>query len=197
MDKDVSRILVIDDNPKNLDVLSDLFDRENFAVLFALDGKSGIQRAKIGQPELILLDIMMPGIDGFEPCRRLKADAITRNIPVIFMTALSETPDKIQGFKLGAVDYITKPFQPEEVLARIHTHLKIQHLQEELLRNNLELQAALERERELNTLKSRFISIASHEFRSPFDCDSNDREYDETLSGTNAGREKNRWPGTY
>ena len=167
MKKEGSRILVIDDNPKNLDVLSDLFEQENFSILFALDGESGVQRAELGQPKLILLDIMMPGIDGFETCRRLKANALTRNIPVIFMTALSETSDKVHGFQLGAIDYITKPFQPEEVLARIHTHLTIQDLQEELRRNNLKLQASLEREKELNVLKSRFLSIASHEFRTP------------------------------
>jgi len=134
-----SRILVIDDNPKNLGVLSGLLDKQNFVVLFALDGKSGLQRAESGQPDLILLDIMMPGMDGFETCRRLKAYEETRDIPVIFMTALSGTTDKVRGFECGAVDYITKPIEPEEVLARVNTHLTMQKLQNELKTKNEEL----------------------------------------------------------
>lgn len=168
------RILVIDDNPTNLDVLSELLDKQHFVVLFALDGKSGLHRAESGRPDIILLDVIMPGMDGFEICRQLKANNRTKDIPVIFMTALSETVDKVKGFKLGAIDYITKPIQPEEVLVRITTHLKIQQLQrelhaknEELRTSNQQLHASLEREKELNTLKSRFISIASHELRSP------------------------------
>jgi signal transduction histidine kinase len=169
-----SRILVIDDNPTNLDVLSELLDKQNFVVLFALDGQSSLQRSESGQPDIILLDVLMPGMDGFEVCRRLKTNEKTKAIPVIFMTALSETVDKVKGFQLGAVDYITKPIEPEEVLARITTHLKIRRLQcelhlknEELYASNQQLQSALERERELSKLKSRFISIASHELRSP------------------------------
>ena len=161
------RILVIDDNPRNLDVLAELLDKQDLVVLFALDGQSGVQRAEDGQPDLILLDIMMPGIDGFETCRQLKLNARTKDIPVIFMTALADTADKIKGFQFGAVDYITKPIQAEEVLARIHTHLKIKRLQQDLSTKNYELQKAFRREKELNTLKSRFISIASHEFRTP------------------------------
>lgn len=161
------RILVIDDNPKNLNVLAELLDRQDFVVLFALDGISGLQRAESGQPDLILLDVMMPGLDGFETCRQLKTNDNTRDIPVIFMTALSDVEDKVKGFASGAVDYITKPIQPEEVLSRVNAHLKIQRLQQDLHKRNEELQASLERERELNKLKSRFISIASHEFRSP------------------------------
>lgn len=169
-----SKILVIDDNPQNLDILSELLDQEGFVVLFALDGVSGLQRAEEGQPHLILLDIMMPGWDGFETCQQLKAKETTKDIPVIFMTALSDMTNKIKGFSLGAVDYITKPIHPKETLARITTHLKIQRLQHDLFAKNEELRAAnaqlheaLERERELNKLKSRFISIASHEIRSP------------------------------
>lgn len=167
MDEGKERILVIDDNPNNLDMLAELLDKQDFVVLFALDGLSGIQRAEYGKPDLILLDIMMPGIDGFETCRRLKISAATRNIPVIFMTALSDTNDKIKGFTLGAVDYITKPIQPTEVVARIRTHLQLLRLQQDLHAKNSELQAALQREKEFNALKSRFISIASHEFRTP------------------------------
>lgn len=155
-----SRILVIDDTPKNLDVLSDLLGQHDFEVLFALDGGTGIQCAESGQPDLILLDIMMPGMNGFETCRQLKANDNTQDIPVIFMTALSDIDNKVTGFEIGAVDYITKPIQAEEVLARVNTHLEIQRIQRALKK-------ALEREKELNKLKSRFLSIASHEFRSP------------------------------
>ena len=166
-------ILVVDDTPKNLDVLFTLLSSLGFETLFALDGESALQRAEFGHPDLILLDIMMLGMDGFETCRRLKTNEKTREIPVIFMTALSDTVNKVKGFELGAVDYITKPIQAEEVLARVRTHLTIQQLQkdlqtknEELQASNEELQASLEREQELNKLKSRFISVASHEFRS-------------------------------
>ncbi|MBD3308220.1 response regulator [candidate division KSB3 bacterium] len=145
------KILLVDDNRKNLDVLSEVLDNQ-FVLLFALDGVSGLQRAEAGQPDLILLDVMMPDLDGFETCRRLKASIHTAAIPVIFMTALSETPDKVKGFSLGAVDYITKPFQPEEVLARINTHLHIQRLQQELQVKNTTLKAKNEELEEKNLL---------------------------------------------
>lgn len=160
MSEAVPKILVIDDNPKNLDLLSALLDAQGFVMLFALDGTRGIQRAESGQPDLILLDIMMPHIDGFETCRQLKANAKTREIPVIFMTALTDIANKVKGFDLGAVDYITKPIQPEEVVARVNTHLKLQRLQQEL-------QKTIAREREANKLKTRFVSVASHELRTP------------------------------
>lgn len=103
MNEERSRILVVDDNPKNLDVLSELLQQQDFDVLFAIDGKTGLQCAESGQPELILLDVMMPGMDGFETCRQLKAKNKTKDIPVIFMTALSETTDKVKGSACGAV----------------------------------------------------------------------------------------------
>ena len=110
-----------------------------FKVLVATDGESAIEQLKFVQPDLILLDVMMPGIDGFETCRRLKADPAKQEIPVIFMTALADTLDKVQGFQMGAVDYITKPFQYEEVLSRLKTHLTICKLQRKLQEKNQEL----------------------------------------------------------
>ncbi len=160
-------ILAVDDNPANLDLLFDLLGEAGYKVLFAKNGESAITRAQKTLPDLILLDVMMPGIDGFETCRQLKAHTVTQQIPIIFMTALKETMEKVRGFELGAVDYITKPIQPEEVLARVNTHLTIQRLQHDLLEKNQELSAALDREKELNVLKSRFISMASHELRNP------------------------------
>jgi signal transduction histidine kinase len=121
-------ILLVDDNPNNLKVLSETIQGYGWKALMANDGESAIEQAEYAHPDLIILDVMMPGIDGFETCRRLKANSITEDIPVIFMTALSNSIDKVKGLELGAVDYITKPFQQEEVIARLKLHLKISHL---------------------------------------------------------------------
>ena len=122
------RILLVDDHPNNLKVLSEAIQGYSWKALMATDGESAIEQAEYANPDLIILDVMMPGIDGFETCRRLKANSITQNIPVIFMTALSEATDKVKGLEIGAVDYITKPFQQEEVIARLKLHLKLSHL---------------------------------------------------------------------
>ncbi|PSN13383.1 histidine kinase [filamentous cyanobacterium CCT1] len=135
-------ILVVDDTPTNLEVLFDFLSNAGFKVLFAEDGESAIEKAHYADPDLILLDILMPGMDGFETCRRLKASQLTAAIPVIFLTALTDTPDKVKGFALGAVDFITKPLQYEEVLARVKTHLRLQSLAQQLQDQN----ARLERE---------------------------------------------------
>ncbi|MCP4401806.1 MAG: response regulator [bacterium] len=123
-----SILLVVDDNPANLNVLFDIFNGMEYDVLFASDGHSCLKLVETEWPDLILLDIMMPGIDGFETCRRLKTNEKTRAIPVIFMTALADTTDEVKGFDVGAVDYITKPIQPEEVLARVKTHLTLRKM---------------------------------------------------------------------
>src|ERR687886_822862 len=133
-------LLIVDDTPTNLRMLCDLLTDSGFEVLVAVDGESAIEQTIYAQPNLILLDVLMPGIDGFETCRRLKANQSTKDIPVIFMTALGETVDKVRGFQVGAVDYVTKPIQPEEVLARITNHLTIQNLQNQLQEQNLRLQ---------------------------------------------------------
>jgi DNA-binding response OmpR family regulator len=121
-------ILIVDDNPNNLEVLSETLMRAGFQVAVAIDGETAIEQIEYHRPELILLDIMMPGIDGFETCRRIKANSVTADIPIIFMTALSDTQHKVQGFSLGAVDYITKPFQQEEVIARVRVQLQLRNL---------------------------------------------------------------------
>ncbi|WP_392533743.1 response regulator [Nostoc sp. C117] len=121
-------ILLVDDNPNNLKVLSEAIQGYGWKALMATDGESAIEQAEYACPDLIILDVMMPGIDGFETCQRLKANSITQNIPVIFMTALSDALDKVKGLEIGAVDYITKPFQQEEVIARLKLHLKLSHL---------------------------------------------------------------------
>ena len=133
-----ARILLIDDNPTNLQVLSEAIQHQGWTTLFAADGETAIEQAEYACPDLILLDVMMPGIDGFETCKRLKDNPTTRAVPIIFMTALSDTADKVKGLKLGAVDFITKPFQGDEVLARVSLHLKLHYLTQRLeTQNNL------------------------------------------------------------
>lgn len=129
-------ILIVDDNAANLEVLSHFLDEAGFEVAIALDGERALKQVQYCLPDLILLDVLMPGINGFETCERLKANSETSEIPVIFMTALSETVDKVRGLNLGAVDYITKPFQQDEVLARVRLHLKLQHLTKTLEQQN-------------------------------------------------------------
>lgn len=133
-------ILIVDDNPSNLGALFKFLSDYGFKVLVATDGETALEQVEFVQHDLILLDIMMPGIDGFETCSRLKANPETKDIPVIFMTALSETVDKVHGFNLGAVDYITKPIQHQEVLVRVETHLTIRNLQKKLEQKNDRLQ---------------------------------------------------------
>ncbi len=137
-------ILIVDDTPNNLQVLFSYLETAGFEVLLAEDGESAIQIAQTQNPDLILLDVLMPNIDGFATCSRLKSQPSTKDIPVIFLTALSETVNKVQGFKLGGVDYITKPTEQEEVLARIQTHLRVQKMARALATKNEELQQALD-----------------------------------------------------
>ncbi len=138
-------ILIVDDVPDNIGVLLDYLMDKQFRVLVAEDGESAIEQVRFFKPDLILLDVMMPGIDGFETCKRLKENTFTSDIPVIFMTALSDLDDKVRGFNSGAVDYITKPIQHEEVLARINIHLSLQELSRELQKANDELEMRVNR----------------------------------------------------
>ena len=125
------RVLIIDDDAASLGVISDFLEDSGFVVLVARNGERGIERARYARPDIIFLDILMPGIDGFETCRRLKSDPITANIPVIFMTSLTDTEDKVKGFEAGAVDYVTKPFQSKDVLSRTRMQLRLSaHTQE-------------------------------------------------------------------
>lgn len=148
-------ILIVDDTPSNLQVLFSYLEQEGFKVLLAEDGESALQIAQSQAPDLILLDILMPELDGFETCRLLKAQASTRDIPIIFLTALSETVNKVQGFKLGGVDYITKPIAQEEVLVRIQTHLTLQKMGRTLANQNQELKQALDFEALVNRLTNK------------------------------------------
>lgn len=140
-------IMVVDDTPANLEVVCETLSDAGYEVITAIDGSRALKRVQTYPPDLILLDVQMPGIDGFETCKRLKADPETASIPIVFMTALSDTDSKVKGFDLGAVDYITKPFQEQEVLARVKTHLQLRqltkNLEQRVAQKTSDLEAAL------------------------------------------------------
>ncbi|MFK7804410.1 MAG: hybrid sensor histidine kinase/response regulator [Anaerolineae bacterium] len=181
-------VLAIDDTPANLMILVEFLNQEGFRVLTASNGQSGIQRAIHGKPDIILLDVMMPNMDGFETCIKLKSDPQTQSVPVIFMTALNDTRHKVRGFEVGGVDYIPKPFEQAELLARLQTHLTnnrlILNLDQEVVKRTNELHrslvreqdlrqslaVALNKEQDLNKLKSSIIATISHELRTPLNA---------------------------
>jgi PAS domain S-box-containing protein len=136
--------LLVDDNPVDMAELCDLLDEANFSVYLAKDGATGLRMAKEKRPDLVLLDVMLPDMNGFAICQALKQDPATREAPVLFMTAVTDTAEKVNGFELGAVDYITKPFQQDEVLARVTTHLALQQLKHELQEKEERLSRILE-----------------------------------------------------
>ncbi len=167
-------IMVVDDNPENLGMLFTYLDCDGYTVLLVQDGENALRQIRETLPDIVLLDILMPGLDGFEVCQRLKQDEHTRHIPIIFITALTNTADKLRGFEIGGVDYITKPFHHKEVMARLSTHLTICRLQQELLDKNTQLEEknALLDDRNLqlqeaNASKDQFFSILGHDLRSP------------------------------
>jgi diguanylate cyclase (GGDEF)-like protein len=135
-------ILIVDDNPTNLSVLSIALKAAGYKIRVAMDGESAIEQVKEDAPELILLDVQMPGIDGFETCLRLKADQATQDIPIIFITASTDLDNKVKGLSVGAVDYITKPFQQKEVLARVRVHLELRYLTRKVQEQAIALQQA-------------------------------------------------------
>lgn len=154
---DKPKILIVDDTPTNLSILEEILN-EDYFISVAQSGNQALSIIEKFTPDLILLDVNMPGIDGFETCRKLKSQKDTHGIPVIFITARSEPEDIIQGFNEGGVDYITKPFNHSEVLARVQTHLKVQQLIIQLGLKNDQL-------KELNELKNKFLGMASHDMR--------------------------------
>lgn len=139
-DRGSEQILLVDDNPTNLQVLFKTLEGSGYRLLAARDGEAALYTAKRARPALILLDVMMPGMDGFEVCEHLKADPETADIAVIFLSALTDSQSKVHGLAIGGVDYIAKPFQTDEVLARVRTHIKIQRLERALARRNTELE---------------------------------------------------------
>jgi len=173
-----ARILIVDDTPENIHILMETL-KDDYLITVAINGEKALKMAaKAPIPDLILLDIMMPGLDGYEVCYRLKGDTKTENIPVIFITALSEVESKNKGFNLGAVDYITKPFEPLEVLARVRTHLELkQHrdnLEKLVMLRTMDLQKANKNLRQAKEAaeagiiaKNSFLANMSHEIRTP------------------------------
>jgi diguanylate cyclase (GGDEF)-like protein/PAS domain S-box-containing protein len=145
-------ILVVDDNSANLAVLVDHLELHGYEVMVALGGQEALDRVQYARPDLILLDVMMPGLDGFETCRRLKKQAFSRDVPVIFMTALTDVASKVDGFTAGGVDFITKPFQVEELVARVKTHLALRRTQVELQAQKSALETEVSARRAAETL---------------------------------------------
>lgn len=160
-------LLIVDDTPANLHLLTDMLVKRGYRVRPVTSGRAALQAARSEPPDLILLDICMPAMSGFEVCERLKADAALNGIPVIFLSALNEPLDKVKAFGSGGVDYITKPFQCEEVEARVHTHLGLRRLQVQLEDQNRRLQESYEQLRVLEALRDNLTHMIVHDMRSP------------------------------
>ncbi|CAN2042733.1 histidine kinase [Candidatus Magnetomoraceae bacterium gMMP-15] len=162
-DESESKILIVDDKPENLRLLTKILKEKGYIVRQLRNGKMVMSSVLSAPPDLILLDIMMPEINGYEVCNQLKAEEQTRNIPVIFISALNETANKITAFSVGGVDYITKPFQEEEVLARVKTHLNLHRLQRQLEKQNKKLVEAAR-------LREDVERITRHDLKTPLNA---------------------------
>src|SRR6266699_3479587 len=158
-----SRILVIEDEPANIQTLSSLLKERGYQINIATNGRQALEVLERIRPDLILLDIMMPEMDGFETCRRIKASTALREIPIIFLTAKTDTSDIVRGFELGAVDYVPKPFNAHELLARVNTHLTLAHLHREnerLLLNVLPASIANKLKQQVGIIAERFDDVS-------------------------------------
>lgn len=175
MQMDIKKnVLIVDDNPNNLRLLSQMLVERDYKVRAVLNGLRALAAVQSSRPDIILLDVMMPEMDGYEVCARLRADPTTADIPIIFISALGETEDKIRAFEVGGVDYVSKPFQVDEVLARLETHLGLRDLRRELELANARLEEQVE---QLNTLNARlqaqnteldaFAHTVAHDIKNP------------------------------
>ncbi len=153
-------VLIVDDTPENLFILNSILTENGYLVRPALNGRLALEAAQVETPDIILLDIKMPDMDGFETCARLRADERTKEVPIIFVSALTDVADKVKGLKVGAVDYVTKPFEMAEILARVETQLTIQKLQKQLKEKNRELEEA-------SRLRSEAEHIIYHDLKGP------------------------------
>lgn len=160
-------ILLVDDNPANLDVLARLLRQHRHRVRTVTSGALGLEAMRRQVPELLLLDVNMPGLDGYATCRAIQADAQLASVPVIFISALDAPLDKVKAFQVGGRDYVTKPFSPEEVLARVEHQISLRRLQEDLERQNESLVDANLKLKEVQILKANFTAMLVHDLRSP------------------------------
>ncbi|MDD4929862.1 MAG: response regulator [Gallionella sp.] len=169
--KNMGRILAVDDTPASLRLLTDILKEEGYEVRSAISGELALHAASNIAPDLILLDIRMPDMDGYEVCRRLKANPATRDVPVIFVSAVSETEEKVQGFYVGAVDFVTKPYQRDELMARVRTHLELNrlrhHLEDLVEERTVELRSS-EKKLRTSLLESITALAAIVEMRDPY-----------------------------
>ncbi len=189
-------ILVVDDNKENLKVVSNFLKTEGYQIALSLNAADALNILQENEIDLILLDVMMPGVDGFTFCRQLKKDKKLADIPVIFLTAKAETADLVEGFQAGGVDYITKPFQKEELIARANNHIALAHAKKMISRQALQI-------REINRTKDRLYSVIAHDIKSPFAnismlistlaegyLDPSSEEYDEILQNINTSTQE-------
>ncbi|MFW5701646.1 MAG: response regulator, partial [Bacteroidota bacterium] len=173
--RDKALILIADDVVNNVKVLRATLEKRGYDISVAYDGISALESARELKPDIILLDVMMPGLDGYEVCEQLKHDPATLDIPVIFLTVKNEINDVLRGFELGSADYINKPFNPLELAARVKTHLDLKRSRDankiyisQLTAANEKLAATSRKLEELNINKDKFFSIVAHDLRNPF-----------------------------
>jgi len=160
-------LLIVDDTPDNLRLLSQMLLEEGYRVRKAINGQRALQAVEAEPPDLILLDIMMPELDGYQVAKRLKDAPKTRGIPIVFLSALNETMDKVLAFDIGGVDYITKPFQVQEVLARVRTQLTVRRQQKQLVAQNEQLQREIQERKKVESALRVYIHAMSHDLRNP------------------------------
>lgn len=167
MSDSIYEILIVDDTPVNLDLLRSILKEHGYKVRAASAGRRALESARLSPPDLVLLDIMMPDLDGYETCKAFKGDPRLHGIPVIFISALDDALDKVKAFDCGAVDYIPKPFQDKEVIARVQNQLRIRDLQQDLLAKNHHLEVALAQVQSMNEQKNHFLGVVAHDLRNP------------------------------
>lgn len=163
LNKEQHKVLIVDDIPENLQVLSSILHEKGIEISFATNGEQALESVRYNKPDLILLDIAMPGMDGFEVCKILKSEKETYDIPVIFLTARTGSEDIIKGFEAGAIDFVTKPFNAKELTTRVFTHIELKKSKDTISTQNLQL-------KKLNQTKDKLLSIVAHDLKNPFNA---------------------------